>query len=804
MKKIFSNVAACMALIFCITACSPKNAENTTESSSSSVESSSSADSSVENPEEDSGDSSADSGDDDEGDGDGGGTVPSYTYTAFTAAEKSQFVESIGEVIPFLANNEYYIEEYSYDYGDEQESGINFYTYGNTQEEYNAYLQVLNTTYNSTGTEEDEEGDTWYFFDASDYYIDVCYYETEERACMDLYAYVTLTGGGNEDEGDGDQGGSTGSSYAYTDFTSSEKTLIIGKLGEVIPFVPNNEYYVDDYYEDYGNGPEDGINYYTYGNTQADFSAYLQVLNATYEKDGTDEDEYGDKWYFFSSSDYYINVSYYQTDEGDYCIDLYAYVLDENGGNTGGGNEGEWDDFEDDNQGGNQGGSDENITHLTNDGKGLPAGTNGVHNVDFTKAKYAKNVTEQGYYLDGCPTVGKPTVLVIPVEFSDATAASKGYTIENIEKAFNGGAGTTDYYSVHDYYYQSSYGKLDVQFTVLDSWFRPQYSSSYYASQTMDMGDYETECGDQMVIDEALAYLSKTMDLSDFDSDDNGTIDAIVVINTLKIDETAESIFHWAYRYWNMYTDDNGDSYEYDGVSANDYLWAPYQFLYENGSSYNDKTAMNTYTFIHEFGHVLGSDDYYDTAYVGSPLDGNDIMDSGTGDHNAYTKFNYGWLTTSRLVTASSSVTLTLDAFAENGDSILIANNWDDELGAYQEYFLVVYYTNDGLNSGVGGYFSEEGILVYHVNSSLYKEIYEGETYYDVYNNNTDPSDPDGYGTEDNLIELVSAGNGSYIFEAGDSLSSSTKDSQGTKIAYTFTVDSLTGDSATLTFTKNA
>lgn len=606
----------------------------------------------------------------------------------------------------------------------------------------------------------------------------------------------------NPEDSSGGEGGGTESTYTYTDFTQAEKTEFINCIGEVIPFAPTNEYYVDSYSEDYGDERETGVNFYAVGNTQADFNAYLQALSARYTSDGTEEDEYGDTWYYFTATDYYIDASYYLYD-GDYIIDVYAYILTESGS----GSEGEWDDFEpgtgdsggdSGNTGSGSTGGNEDL--LTNDGKGLLTGTNGVHTVDFTKAKYVKDVTDQGYYLDGCPTVGKPAVLVIPVEFSDAMA-NEDYTIEKIEAAFNGGAGETDYQSVHDYYYTSSYGKLDIQFTVLDSWFKPQYASSYYQNQTMDMDGTEIECGDQMVINEALAYLEGKMDLSQFDSDGNSTIDAVVVINTLTID--SEVTFQWAYRYWNMYTDDEGYYYEYDGVSANDYLWAPYQFLYDdNNGNYDDKSAMNTYTFIHEFGHVLGADDYYDTAYVGSPMGGNDIMDGEVGDHNGYTKFNYGWITSSRLVTASDSVTLTLDAFTKNGDTVLIANNWDDELGAYQEYFLVVYYTNDGLNSGMGGYFDDEGILVYHVNASLYKEVIGEDTYYDVYNNNTDPSDPD-YGTEDNLIELVSAGYGSYVYGVGDSLSSGVTTSQGDKIAYTFTVDALTDSSATLTFQKN-
>ena len=36
--------------------------------------------------------------------------APQYAYTAFTPAEKALFTEVIGETIPFLANNEYYVD----------------------------------------------------------------------------------------------------------------------------------------------------------------------------------------------------------------------------------------------------------------------------------------------------------------------------------------------------------------------------------------------------------------------------------------------------------------------------------------------------------------------------------------------------------------------------------------------------------------------------------------------------------------------------------------------------------------------
>ena len=587
------------------------------------------------------------------------------------------------------------------------------------------------------------------------------------------------------EEPDTGEGDGTDGEHLYYDFTESEKATYSEYLGFAIPFLPTDEYTVDAYDED----GYVGVYYSALCDSETAFTWYLAAFSS-YSSDGTETDEYGDVWYLYSKDNYYIDVCYYEY-EGAHYVDVDAYYEKSasGGDDTTGG---------DDTSGGSGGTTDESV--ITNAGAGLPSDDgDGIYDVDFTDADKVKDVTDQGYYLDGCPTVGSPAVLVIPVDFSDRAAADLGYTVEGIENAFLEG-GKNDYYSVYDYYYASSYGKLTLDITVLDSWFRPENTSSYYAEQTMEYDGQDVMIGDQMIIDEALSYLATVMDLSEFDSDSNGIIDSVVLITTLAIDPDED--FYWAYRYWNIYTDDEGYYYEYDGVSANDYLWAPYAFLHEDPASeendYTDTSIMNTYTFIHEFGHVLGADDYYDTAYVGAPLGGYDIMDAMIGDQNAYTKFNLGWLTSSRLVVAEGSLTLTIDAFSENGDTVIIANNFDPSLGVYQEYYILVYYTSEGLNSGMGGYFEESGILVYHVNASLYSETYEGEIYYDVYNNNTDPSD--SYGTENDLIEFITHG-GEYVYTEGDSLGE-TYDDLGERLGYTFTVDSLTEDTATVTIER--
>ena len=686
-----------------------------------------------------------------------------YAYTDFTDTQKSLLIAHLGQVIPFAPNNSYFLE--GYNTTDGYEEGFHFHTTDNTAEDFLAY-QANFTGYTLSDTYLDALGHTWYIYTNDNLVVEISYYTKGNIGFIDVYACL-------EEE-------STPSvNHTYIDWTNGDKALFTQYIGALIPFLPNDEYYIEGYYDktDY----EYGLCFYTVGNTEAEFEAYLAKY-ANYASEGPYTDEDGIDWYYFSRNDVVVRLAYYEV-EGIGGVDVLVFSSLSK-------------DPDDDDSGENA----DNKDVITNDGKGLPEDTDGVYDVNFKDATHVKDVTDQGYYLGGCPTTGSPAVLVIPVAFPDGNTMNATH-INNLKKAFGEEGSEYLYYSLDNFYKISSYNKLDLDITVLDYWYTANFESSHYAALTNEEDEAN---GDQVLMDEVLAYLADQpdIDLSIYDSDNNGIIDAVVLINNLDVDY--DDIFYWAYRYWNYYVDNEGYYYEYDGVSANDYIWASYYFLHESYEGddviYNDMRVINTYTYIHEFGHILGADDYYDTSTAGNhPMDGCDVMDALLGDHNAYTKFNFGWLTTSRLVVTDSSVTLTLEDFSKNGDTIILANNWDPDLGAYQEYYIVVYYTSNGLNSGEYGYFSRDGIVVYHVNASLYKDVYENETYYDVYNTNTDGSD--AHGTEDNLIEFVKSAEDNFTYIVGDTLPA-TKDDSGNALGYTFTVDSLTADTATITFTK--
>ena len=724
-----------------------------------------------------------------------GSSGATHANTEFSASDKDLMNDNIGFVLPFIPCDEYELEEYFETDGDYSYFGVYFSTVGNTTAEFEAYLELLDS-YTFDYTEDDDYGDAWYFYSNGDVFIDLVHYHYEGEYYLELYAYVEYE---DEDEGDNGNSGNEGGNTDNDDTTTSTKA---DEWREEYDCITIDEAY--DICDEAGENKSDRyyligtivtINDDYYGNMTIKDSTGTLLVYGSYGTDG--KDRYGDITGAVPKAGdvvlFYGNFKNYEGTREMYSgwiIDFYTPGAS-GSGNTGSGSG---------NEGGN-GGYGDGV--LTNESAGLPEDSDGVYDVDFTKAEKAKDVTDLGLYIDGCPTTGSPAVLVIPVEFNDSLASSKGYTIDAIKNAFLKD-GENDYYSVYDYYYISSYGKLDLDITVLDFWFKPKNNSTYYYNVTEDYYGEDISIGEQLVLDEALAYLAGIMDLSQFDSDNNGTIDAVVLVNTLEINENTD--FYWAFRYWNFYTDESDEYYEYDGVSANDYVWASYQFLFEgfdeNGDRYFDDDLMNPYTYIHEFAHILGVEDYYDNAYVDHPMAGFDVMDYMTGDHNAYTKINLGWITSSRLVVIKEgSITLTLEDFSENGDTIIIANNWDEKLGAYQEYYVIVYYTNNALNGGEYGYFINDGIVVYHVNAPLYVQSFYGEDYYYIYNTNTDASDD--YGTEDNLIEFVKSSNDTYVYLEGYTMPTVTDDF-GNVLGYTFTVVSIDGDEAVITFTVKA
>lgn len=381
---------------------------------------------------------------------------------------------------------------------------------------------------------------------------------------------------------------------------------------------------------------------------------------------------------------------------------------------------------------------------------------------DFKEAPLYEVLDQMGYDSEfnttygitkGLPSTGEPKVLVIPVEFTDALAPTN--MVSDLEKAFFGTSTDTGWESLQSYYYKSSYGKLNIEGTVLEP-FNTGYSSTHYDKLQEEYNEqldaylnYETDVYpdnvEWSIIKAALEYYDDQINYDEYDTDKDGYIDSIYLIYTVDYDNTNDETLWWAFT-TEYFTE---DVEYYDNVEADYYIFMSYHFLFDELCGNTMK--YNTETIIHETGHLLGLDDYYDYDETSGPdggIGGGDMMDYNVGDHNAFSKLLLGWVTP--YVTTNNTVTIDLNSFEQTGDCIMICKNWNGSV--FTEFYIIDFYTPTGLNemgAGFNGLFSTSGIRIYHIDATL-NNPEDCWSIYDItkYNNSY---------TDHRLISLVEA-----------------------------------------------
>lgn len=426
------------------------------------------------------------------------------------------------------------------------------------------------------------------------------------------------------------------------------------------------------------------------------------------------------------------------------------------------------------------------------------------------------------------PSTGAYNLLVIPVQFSDKPISDE--QMDRLGKAFNGTSADTGWESVNSYYKKSSYGKLDMTFDVQKPFVTDKnykYYEDYSGKITVD-GETINKTGDILLLELALAYYAQSLDLTKYDTDNDGIIDAVYLIYSAPVtydsEANADSI------YWAYVTTYPTETQKYDGLEVGYYLFAGFDFMDEHTGNSNDtylgQDGYTPYkglkimaeTYIHETGHLLGLDDYYDYEDAkgsGEGLGGADMMDYNVGDHNAYSKLILGWVDPTVITTTQ---TVTINAFESSGQFLMVLLDYD---GTYfSEYLLIDLYANTGLNflgasqqnsllyydltTKVG---AEYGVRIYHISSSI-KTPYNDD-YGSFTDNNNSVSDTA-------LIKLVEAdgekkfastegyAESTDLWMAGDSLLSAFSNyarNDNKKVNFDIRINSVSKTSATITIT---
>ncbi|MFH1143248.1 MAG: M6 family metalloprotease domain-containing protein, partial [Candidatus Eisenbacteria bacterium] len=207
--------------------------------------------------------------------------------------------------------------------------------------------------------------------------------------------------------------------------------------------------------------------------------------------------------------------------------------------------------------------------------------------------------------------------IVILVDFSDNVADVGTYPKSHYEDMlFSVGSYPTG--SMRDWYLENSYGQFNVTGAVT-VWLRMPQLYSYYVDGQAGFGTYPQNA--QKLAEVAVVAADPYVDFSQFDNDgpdgvadsgdDDGMVDALFIVHAGPGRETTGSDDDIHSHAWSMSV-----TQVVDGVGAQRYSMEP-----EDG-----KRGV----FGHEFGHVLGLPDLYDTDYSSSGAGYWCMMSSGS------------------------------------------------------------------------------------------------------------------------------------------------------------------------------
>ena len=340
--------------------------------------------------------------------------------------------------------------------------------------------------------------------------------------------------------------------------------------------------------------------------------------------------------------------------------------------------------------------------------------------------RYGRDIREKynNNYLPSLPSRGNSKMLVVPVLLKgESFILGEDSVKSTLNKAFFGKSEETGFESVSSYYYKSSYGELNIQGEVTSI-----LNSNYTLSQLKRAED-STSITDA-ILKEAYDkfFLTSKYKVSDYDSNSDGYIDAIYLVYLTPYDGKYDGL--WAYTYWGL-------DETYHSLGA--YSWSSYYFATTNPGYSKDKPDAHPY--IHETGHLLSLDDYYDVDGTTAPTGGLTMMDLNILDHDSFTKYALGW-TTPKVISKDTDIkdelTIELKPFESSGESLLIANNFNGS--SFDEYLIVEFYTPTGLNEldskvqyETAKGFTTSGIKIYHVDQRLIKLDYTSQGW--VYDN---------------------------------------------------------------------
>lgn len=320
-------------------------------------------------------------------------------------------------------------------------------------------------------------------------------------------------------------------------------------------------------------------------------------------------------------------------------------------------------------------------------------------------AKVSENSDEQAIQKN-FPTTGSPKSLVILVNFKDVS-----FVIPNPKTAFtnllneagytaNGGTG-----SARDYFNVASNGMSTPEFVVVGPYTLANNRSYYGANDATTDDDVKPR---DMVIHACNAAATNGVDFSQYDTDGDGIVDNVFI-------------------YYAGHNEAEGGPVE----SIWPHRWALSNTLIINGKRISGyactselRGSKESYmcgigTFAHEFGHVYGLADYYNTenseAYTVSNWN---IMDAGAylnsgrtpPTYSAFDRFYLGWITP--VILNSPKNLVTLSDIKTSNKAYIITQSGTHNLNGSNPSPLEFFTLENRQKTGWDTYLPRSGMLI--------------------------------------------------------------------------------------------
>ena len=289
------------------------------------------------------------------------------------------------------------------------------------------------------------------------------------------------------------------------------------------------------------------------------------------------------------------------------------------------------------------------------------------------------------------------------VAFSD-----KNFTLANPQRQFDdlynkiGYTGQGGKGSVKDFYLKTSYGNLAVDSIITDV-ITLDNTAAYYGGNDSSGNDLRPQ---QMVVDALKKLEASGFDFSQFEGT---TIEGVTIIHAGRGEEAgggADTI--WSHK-WNITRQKFGGKYVYV------YNTAP--------ELYNNSSITTIGVLCHEFGHVIGLPDLYDTTGNDSEGVGNFCL-MGGGSWN-YSGGNPGNSPSLFSVWCKKELGYVTIQNLPNNSVVNIGTASEDDSAFYKfsgsnfnakEYFLIENRQGTSFDAGLPG--PNRGILIWHIDET--------------------------------------------------------------------------------------